>query len=131
MSKCDSIKAFEQWLGSPVASALAAFVEMHGGSLVGERCTIYAPAELRERNECYETRQYCPGWITVGDDGGGRAVMVSPSLEPSGVFVVDHGAMTEECFLQVADGLSEWAKQGFRTEPGPENMRAEPGSRAG
>lgn len=114
MSESEHIEAFEQWLGSPIASALAVFIEEYGGSFVGEQCVIYVPADLRERNECYETRQYCPGWITIGDDGGGRAVMVSPTLSPSGVFLVDHGVMTEDCFLQVAGDLSEWARLGFR-----------------
>jgi hypothetical protein len=117
MTAQSPLQEFEQWLGQPLAAPLASFLGTYGGAPAGECGVIYSAEELLERNECYETKGYCPGWVTIGDNGGGRAVVVAPSLVPSTVFVVGHGVMAPEYFRVVAKDLSEWVRNGFPDEP--------------
>ena len=114
-------EAFELWLGVKLAPELVAFIAQHGGGYVNDSSVLYAPSQLTDRNECYETKQYCPGWITIGVDGGPRQFVVAPTLRPAGVFAVDGGDMTEACFELVAPSLSEWKALGFPDEPAPNN----------
>ncbi|MBD8576577.1 SMI1/KNR4 family protein [Pseudomonas syringae] len=107
----DDFAALERWLGQPLAPALRTHLIQANGASCGEYVCFYAPAELLERNKTYEVQSYCPGWLTIGDDGGGRAVMVSPGLEPATVFLVDHGSMAREEFHAVADELRVWIDQ--------------------
>lgn len=107
----ESWAAVERWLGAPIAAGLRETVVHHGGHEIGE-VRLYAADELIERNECYETRVYCPGYLTVGDDGGGRAVLVHAALTPSTVCVVGHGSMSEGDFVVVGDDLANWLHAG-------------------
>ncbi|WP_206413004.1 hypothetical protein [Lysobacter enzymogenes] len=50
--------------------------------------------------------------MTLGDDGGGRAVVVHGRLRPPTVFVVGHGSMSEADFVAVGAGLQEWIDGG-------------------
>lgn len=107
----DGLDAVERWLGAPVALALREFAAAHAGRLIGA-VRLYAADEWVERNECYETQRYCPGWLTIGDDGGGRAIVVHAALTPPTVFVVGHGSMSEADFQRVGEDLAQWVADG-------------------
>lgn len=107
----DVLDAVERWHGAPIASGLREFVAAHGGRAIGE-VRLYAADEWIERNECYETPVYCPGWLALGDDGGGRAIMVHAALTPPTVFVVGHGSMSEADFRRVGEDLALWVAGG-------------------
>ncbi|WP_394537819.1 hypothetical protein PRJ39_17650 [Lysobacter enzymogenes] len=111
MSGAAAWAAVERWYGAPLAEPLCAFVLAHGGREIGA-VRLYPADEIVERNETYETREYCPGYLTLGDDGGGRAVVVHGALTPPTVFVVGHGSMSEADFVAVAAGLQAWADGG-------------------
>jgi hypothetical protein len=70
MIDLDSLAAFELWFGAPLAPGLRTFLTERAGH-AAHSCLLYALSELEERNETYETRTYCPGFVTIGDDGGG------------------------------------------------------------
>ena len=61
-----------------------------------------------ERNETYETRQFCPGFITIGDDGGGRAVMLALDEDERAVYLVGHGSMQRDDFELAAEDFHAW-----------------------
>ena len=50
---------------------------------------------MLERNRAFETL-YRPGYPAIGDDSGGRAVVMA-LRSPQALFLVDHGAMTPDC----------------------------------
>lgn len=106
----DPFPELERWLKQPLSQKLRAILLQLDGRPCDGRMVFYAPDELLERNETYETQKYCPGWLTIGDDSGGRAIVVSPSLSPPTVFLVDHGDMTPEAFMPIAERLSEWTE---------------------
>jgi hypothetical protein len=107
----ESWSALERWLGAPIATPLREAIARHGGDEIGA-VRLYAIDELIERNQCYETQVYCPGYLTVGDDGGGRAILVHAALTPSTVFVVGHGSMSEDDLVAVGDDLASWLHAG-------------------
>lgn len=111
MSDEAPLAELERWYGAPLAAPLRAFVLAHGGREVGA-VRFYALDEIVERNQTYETREYCPGYLTLGDDGGGRAVVVHGALTPATVFAVGHGSMSEADFVAVGAGLRAWIDSG-------------------
>ena len=102
----------QAWFGAAFAAPCLAMLAAHGGRLLGDRIRLYAPDELIERNVTYETREYCPGYLAIGDDSGGRAIMIDPCLPDPPVYCVDHGAMTADAFERLAPGLSGWLQRG-------------------
>ena len=102
----------ESWVGAPIADSYRSFLASHGGQFVGNFVRFYSVDELIERNECYQTLQYCPGFLAIGDDSGGRAVVMSQRMVPPTVFLVDHGSMSPEDFELVSDSLLDWVNSG-------------------
>lgn len=92
------LDALEAWLGRPLPTAFVATLEQYGGRLVEPGLLLYAADELLERNRTFETSLYCPGYLAIGDDSGGRAVMMALGGHRQALFLVDHGAMTPDCF---------------------------------
>lgn len=111
MSDAAALAELERWYGAPLAAPLRAFVLAWGGREVGD-VRFYSTDEIVERNLTYETREYCPGYLTLGDDGGGRAVVVHGALVPPTVFVVGHGSMSEADFVAVGAQLGGWLDGG-------------------
>jgi hypothetical protein len=73
--------------------------------------TLYPCEGVLERNVTFEVANYAPGYLAIGDDGGGRAIMLRGG-NTSPVFVVGHESMSPEDMKQVAAGLSEWVQLG-------------------
>ncbi|QWP76180.1 hypothetical protein J5226_21740 [Lysobacter sp. K5869] len=107
MSAIETLAQVEHWHGAPLAAALRAFLLARADCENGA-VRLYALDEIVERNLTYEIREYCPGFVTIGDDGGGRAVVVHGALTPPTVFVVGHGSMSEADFVAVGADPHEW-----------------------
>lgn len=73
---------------------------------------IYGTKDLIERNETWETKDYAPGYIAIGDDSGGNVILMRTNVEE--VLIVDSGAMTPEHASLLSTSLSEWMKSGFK-----------------
>ena len=108
----EHLTAVESWAGAPFAEGYRSFLAIHGGQFIGEIVHFYAVDQLAERNECYETHLYCPGFLAIGDDSGGRAIVINPQLALPPVFVVGHGSMSQEDFELVSHSLSAWVSSG-------------------
>ncbi|MGB4811940.1 MAG: DUF4274 domain-containing protein [Methylophilaceae bacterium] len=106
------IAAIETWAQTTLPSEYRQFLLSHDEMFFGDSILIYAAEDVIERNETYETKVYCPGYITIGDDSGGQAVVISLSGEPSSVFLVGHGHMKPDGFHLMANSLSEWIANG-------------------
>ncbi|APB63117.1 TPA: SMI1/KNR4 family protein [Pseudomonas aeruginosa] len=106
------LDALEAWLGQPLPAAFVAALEQHGGRLVEPGLLLYAADELLERNRAFETSLYCPGYLAIGDDSGGRAVVMALDDHWQALFLVDHGAMTPDCFEPLAPSLEAWLEAG-------------------
>jgi hypothetical protein len=106
------LKDVEAWAGVALPKHYRAFLREHPSGFEGDLVRLYAIKDVIERNETYETKKYCPGCITIGDDSGGQAIVVAFDDEAGAVFLVDHGAMTRDCFCLIASNFRHWLEQG-------------------
>lgn len=107
-----SVDDIEAWLGRRLPEPYRSFLTATPDEfLAGDRTLVYGRDSVVERNETYQSREYCPGYLMVGDDSGGSAVVLS--LTGGTVHRVGMGAMTEEWFESVAPGFTEWVSRGF------------------
>ncbi|WP_313739995.1 hypothetical protein [Pseudomonas sp.] len=78
-------------LGLPSDTWLMDFWRQHGGTWLVDHVVIYAIDDVQERNHTFEVAQYFPRQIAVGDDSGGRLILVD-RLATSGLWLVDAGS---------------------------------------
>lgn len=106
------LSKIETWLGGAAPSVYQEVLKTYGGKCFRDVVLIYAPTDVIERNETFQTKEYCPGFITIGDDSGGRAIVISISESESRVFVADHGYMDPEYFEAAGSNLLNWIADG-------------------
>ena len=99
------------WAGCTLSPPLCALLQRIDGAPVGTM-QFYAPADLLERNQTVDTRGCCPGWLSIGDDGGGTAIVVQAAHWPTPVCLVGHGRMSPIDFVSVAQDLQAWLQAG-------------------
>ncbi|MBT1266028.1 MULTISPECIES: SMI1/KNR4 family protein [Pseudomonas] len=71
---------------------------------------IYAIEDVFERNETMGAIKYAAGYLAIGDDSGGRAILVP--YEGTGVYIVDQGSMDPDDFDRVGASLTDWVNNG-------------------
>lgn len=85
--------------------AIAELWQTTPGLLLPDGTTVYGAEDIAERNETYEVAEYAPGWVLVGDDSGGRGLLMrstgadfSPAAgrDAAEVFLLDLGALTAD-----------------------------------
>jgi SMI1 / KNR4 family (SUKH-1) len=106
------LKDVEAWAGVALPEHYRAFLLEHPSGIEGDLVRLYAIGDVIERNETYETKKYCPGFIAIGDDSGGQAIVVAFDDEAGAVFLVDHGAMTRDSFHLIAPDFRRWLEHG-------------------
>ena len=110
-----TLKEIERWVGQPLPDPYRTFLGVQEESLpVGDFVLLYGRRDFVERNETTQVKEYCPGHVTVGDDGGGPQFVLA--LHDGRLFLVDAGAMTPDCFHPVADDFALWRADGCRFE---------------
>ena len=108
----EQIARIEQWLGGEISGDYRTVLATNGGQLFGNRVLIYAADDVVERNETFNTNTYCPEFLTIGDDSGGRAFVIAPNISPTQVFAVDHGSMHPDDFEVISGNLLDWLHSG-------------------
>jgi hypothetical protein len=111
MTNLDALDALAKWAGSDMDDRYIAALHKHGGTFCNEIVRLYGIDEIIDRNEVYETKKYCPGFLTIADDSGGRAVLIALGRVPSPVYLVDHGSMNEEDFTEIAPDIDTWIER--------------------
>lgn len=102
------IDALQRWLGHALPEYYLRFLQDWQEGIRGEQVLLYGADSLLERNATYETQLSCPGYINIGDDSGGRAVMLALDGGDRAVYLVGHGSMQRDDFERVADDLHAW-----------------------
>lgn len=108
----NSAQTLIAWAEAELQDQYLYLLSARGGEYLSDSVLLYDADDVIERNETYESKAYCPGFLTIGDDGGGRAVVIALGKEPSPVYVVGHGSMSRDDFVQVAANLSSWVSSG-------------------
>ena len=110
--RLDSINSIETWLGKPLPTDYVRFLESHEEQCFGDQVYLYSAEALIERNETYETQTYCPGYISIGDDSGGRAIVISVAEPLKKIFIVDYGSMSPCDFHEIPQDFDTWISNG-------------------
>ncbi len=93
---------------SGASSEYSGFLVAHPDSTpVGDFILLYGQSDLTERNETYEVQSYLNGWVAIGDDGGGTAILIKLDGSPS-VFRCGHGAIGSTDPELVAESFGAW-----------------------
>ena len=93
--KTSRIDEIEAWLGCSLPREYREFLETCEIELpASDLVLLYGRSSFIERNETYETKKYCPGFVTVGNDSGDQEVMMS--LQDASLYLVDGGSMQME-----------------------------------
>jgi hypothetical protein len=107
-----AVDALQRWLGHALPAHYLRFLQEGQEGMCGEQVLLYGVESLRERNETYDTLQSCPGYITIGDDSGGRAVMLALDGGDRAVYLVGHGSMQRDDFELAAGDFHVWLADG-------------------
>ena len=73
----------------------------------GDFVLLYGQTDLGERNETFEVQTYLPGWVAIGDDGGGVAILMRLDGSPS-VYCCGHGALGSVDPELVTESFAAW-----------------------
>ena len=110
-ASADSIARVQARLHTELPHDYAGLLAQADG-VVANRFVLYSCEDLLERNVTFEVGLYAPGYVTIGDDNGGLAIMLRSGPGHSPVFLVGHGTMSPEDMVQVASDSKEWIQLG-------------------
>ena len=93
---------------SGASSEYLHFLNTHPQSIdIGDFVFLYGQTDLAERNETFEIPSYLPGWVAIGDDGAGTAILMR--LDGSShVFRCGHGALGSAEPELVSESFHAW-----------------------
>lgn len=78
---------------------------------IGDYVVLYGPNHIEERNQTYEVQTYMPGWVAIGDDGGGQAILVKLDGSDS-VYCLGHGVLGSLPPEMISESLATWVENG-------------------
>jgi hypothetical protein len=111
----EAVASASRLLPAPLPEDYAALLAQADG-VVADDFILYSCEELPERNATFEVGAYAPGFVAVGDDNGGRAIVMRGGGGRSPVFLVGQGTMLPTDMIQIAGSLSEWLASGCPLE---------------
>jgi hypothetical protein len=75
----EKITRTEQQLSLNPGSWISRFWSLCDGAMIEDLVKIYSTDEIAERQQTYEIAEYFPGCLMIGDDSGGRLILVDRS----------------------------------------------------
>ena len=108
------LEALESTLGCLFHKQYREILFLADGFCFKNGVIIYSSSEVLERNETFEVSLYAPGYLAIGDDSGGRSILISNSSAE--VFIVDQGSMDPDDFILLSSSLAEWISSGCRLD---------------
>ncbi|WP_166643061.1 SMI1/KNR4 family protein [Alcanivorax sp. 24] len=101
----EALARAEAGLGRPLHPEYAAFLRLSDGLYTDGNLVLLDADSIAERNRDYEVPEYLPGYLMIGDDSGGVALLLR-NREPA-VFEVDMGVMMASEMRVCADSLAQ------------------------
>lgn len=91
-----------------------AFLKITNGFITqNPSLTLYAVEDLEERNTAYEVREYLPDYLSIGDNGGGTAILIDLCRNPAALSKAGFGALFVDDLEPLALSMGEWISRGF------------------
>ena len=100
-----AVTAANAQVGYPFPEDYLSFLALSNGLSTEGRLMLLAAGDVADRNRDYEVQEYLPGYVMIGDDGGGVALLMKDQERT--VFEVGMGSMDEETMQQSADSLEQ------------------------
>lgn len=110
----DDLLSLDHSFGAHLPAPLQEFLKRSDGLSLGGGLLIYGSADLKERNETWEVNKYAPGYIAIGDDGGGIVFLMKLNEDDAAIYAVESGVMDPEFAEQISESLSAWVSAGMR-----------------
>ncbi|MBB4637813.1 SMI1/KNR4 family protein [Longimicrobium terrae] len=107
----DQMLAAAQELGVDFPDFYTAFLRRRNGIGPEGNLLLYSTDDIVERNETFEVQTYAPGYLAIGDDSGGRSLIIGLDGSPT-VYLVEQGSMDPDDFLEVSPDFAAWLDQG-------------------
>jgi hypothetical protein len=105
-----ALAQLEGAMGAPLPQVLRELWAIADGFRLANGVGVYGSDEIEERNATFEVALYAPGHLAIGDDSGGRAVMMR--CWDGRIYWVHQGVMDPAAMEHVADSLREWIDGG-------------------
>lgn len=99
-AKTNAIESALLSLGVSEYSWLAEFWRLHDGAFLNDLILIYSTVDVLERNEDYQIASGFPSYYLIGDDSGGRLLLVKKDC-PEKFFIIDAG----DPFIDESEGF--------------------------
>lgn len=109
------IEKAEKRLNTTLPISYKALLQASNGLANNEGIIIYGTDDILERNETWETQNYAPGFISIGDDSGGRVLLMSLGDEEE-IWIVDSGNMNPDHAELISTNLIQWINNGLRMD---------------
>lgn len=94
--------------------------EVADGLMTDAGVTVYSTGCIGERNSTYEVAQYAPGFLLIGDNGGGRGFLLRTDDSGSAVFSSDLGDLAPEDLEVESADFASWIES-LRPTTAPPN----------
>ncbi|MBC9932355.1 SMI1/KNR4 family protein [Chitinophaga qingshengii] len=106
-------------LGITLPGAYARFLEtaqLRESRLVTDLVNLYGTNDLITRNQDYQVQKYLPGYLSIGDDSGGRGILLNTTATTPTLYITGYGALDPDCLDVLSDDFLRWAAQGYSLE---------------
>ncbi|MGK4095020.1 SMI1/KNR4 family protein [Bacillus altitudinis] len=107
-----NIKKAESQLNMLLPHAYKTLLKQTNGCSVEGDVLLYGTEDIVERNKTWEVHHYASGYVAIGDDGGGRVLLMRQAEEEKKVWIVDAGVMDPQHAELVAEDLLSWVSHG-------------------
>lgn len=108
-----TIRDAEKWMNTTFPKALKQLWKKSDGLYTDEGVLIYGAEQIAERNQTWETDLYAEGYVAIGDDSGGRVLIMLAEAGAKDVWIVDGGSMSPDDGMHVTDHFIRWVNQGL------------------
>lgn len=102
----EQVKQAEAELGSALPPSYAALLAQTDGLSCDGRLVLLATQGIASRNADYEVAEYLPGYVMIGDDSGGVAIVMRVGGDEA-VYEVDMGVMDSSDLRRSANSLDQ------------------------
>lgn len=83
------------------------------GFLLDSGLFIYSTDDIIERNKTHEIKEYCNDFLLIGDDSGGRGLLIRISDYHTSVYSSGLGDLEPRKFKLIAQSLEDWINRGL------------------
>lgn len=107
------LNALEAAFGVTLPATYRELMRYSNGALLDSGVSIYSVGDAAERNTTYEVLEYCPGFLLIGDDSGGRGFLIDTKDEAGRIYGSGLGDLDPSEFVIIASTLQDWVDKGL------------------